>query len=230
MPQKIDKKYNVVFYIIILFIVSSINNNYLIENQNSYFKIKNIQVEGLEVSQNLKIKKKLNFLVGKNIFNLDVEKLETKLNSFKYIENYKVSKLFPSILKVELKKTNFLAKTYNDGKKYYIGSNKKLIIYTNQIENNDLPTVYGKFTNEDFFKLREIIIDQKFDIKKISHYYYYPSKRWDIKLINGTLVKLPMQNLNDAITKLEKIINEKINDLNKTIDLRVPNQIIFNNG
>ena len=97
MPQKIDKKYNVVFYIIILFIVSSINNNYLIENQNSYFKIKNIQVEGLEVSQNLKIKKKLNFLVGKNIFNLDVEKLETKLNSFKYIENYKVSKLFPSI-------------------------------------------------------------------------------------------------------------------------------------
>ena len=74
------------------------------------------------------------------------------------------------------------------------------------------------------------MLENKFDIENITNYYYFPSKRWNIKLIDGTLVKLPMENISSAIKKLTKVINEKINGFNKTIDLRVPNQIIFING
>jgi len=230
MHQQIDKKYNVIFYVFIFFLFSTINNHYFVKKKNSLLKIKDIHVEGLENSLNLEIRQKLNFLVGKNIFYLDVEILKEKLNSFNYLENYKVSKLFPSILKVELKKTKFLAKTYQENKKYFIGSNKKLIFLPNQIESSNLPIVYGKFNSEEFFKLRNNMLSNKFDIENITNYYYFPSKRWDIKLIDGTLVKLPMENISSAIKKLTKVINEKINGFNKTIDLRVPNQIIFING
>ena len=230
MHQQIDKKYNVIFYVFIFFLFSTINNHYFVKNKNSFLKIKDIHVEGLENSLNLEIRQKLNFLVGKNIFYLDVEILKEKLNSFNYLENYKVSKLFPSILKVELKKTEFLAKTYQENKKYFIGSNKKLIFLPNQIESSNLPIVYGKFNSEEFFKLRNYMIENKFNIENITNYYYFPSKRWNIKLIDGTLVKLPMENISSAIKKLTKVINEKINGFNKTIDLRVPNQIIFING
>ena len=230
MHQQIDKKYNVIFYVFIFFLFSTINNHYFVKNKNSFLKIKDIQVEGLENSLNLEIRQKLNFLVGKNIFYLDVEILKEKLNSFNYLENYKVSKLFPSIVKVELKKTKLLAKTYQENKKYFIGSNKKLIFLPNQIESSNLPTVYGKFNIEEFFKLRNNMLENKFDIENITNYYYFPSKRWDIKLIDGTLVKLPMENISSAIKKLTKVINENINGFNKSIDLRVPNQIIFING
>ena len=230
MHQQIDKKYNVIFYVFIFFLFSTINNHYFVKNKNSFLKIKDIQVEGLENSLNLEIRQKLNFLVGKNIFYLDVEILKEKLNSFNYLENYKVSKLFPSIVKVELKKTKLLAKTYQENKKYFIGSNKKLIFLPNQIESSNLPIVYGKFNSEEFFKLRNYMIENKFNIENITNYYYFPSKRWNIKLIDGTLVKLPMENISSAIKKLTKVINEKINGFNKTIDLRVPNQIIFING
>ena len=230
MHQQIDKKYNVIFYVFIFFLFSTINNHYFVKNKNSFLKIKDIQVEGLENSLNLEIRQKLNFLVGKNIFYLDVEILKEKLNSFNYLENYKVSKLFPSIVKVELKKTKLLAKTYQENKKYFIGSNKKLIFLPNQIESSNLPIVYGKFNSEEFFKLRNNMLENKFDIENITNYYYFPSKRWDIKLIDGTLVKLPMENISSAIKKLTKVINENINGFNKSIDLRVPNQIIFING
>ena len=134
------------------------------------------------------------------------------------------------MLKVEYTKTKFLAKTYKEGKKYFIGSNKKLIFLPDQIESNDLPIVYGKFSIEEFFKLRKNILENKFNISSITHYYYFPSKRWDVKLIDGTLVKLPIENINRAINKLTKVIQENIKASNKTIDLRVSNQIIFIDG
>ena len=230
MPQQKDKKYNIIFYIFVFILLSTINNYYLAKNKDSFLKIKHIKVEGLEISLNSEIRKNLNFLVGKNIFYLDVKNLKKKLSSFNYIENYRVSKLFPSMLKVEYTKTKFLAKTYKEGKKYFIGSNKKLIFLPDQIESNDLPIVYGKFANEDFFKLRKNILKNKFNISNITHYYYFPSKRWDIKLIDGTLVKLPIENINRAINKLTKVIQENIKASNKTIDLRVSNQIIFIDG
>ncbi len=210
MHQIKDKKYNVIFYVFLLLLLSSINNYYFFKTKNSFLKIKDIQVEGLELSLNLEVKRRLSFLIGKNIFNIDNKKLEIKLNSLNYLENYKVSKLFPSILKVNLEKTKFVAKTYQDGKKYFIGLNKKKIYLPSQIENSNLPVVYGKFTNEEFFNLRKILLDNNFGIENISNYYYFSNKRWDIELNDGTLVKLPMENTNNAINKLTKLIRKKI--------------------
>ena len=90
--------------------------------------------------------------------------------------------------------------------------------------------MYGKFSIEEFFKLRKNMLENKFNISSITHYYYFPSKRWDVKLIDGTLVKLPIENINRAINKLTKVIQENIKASNKTIDLRVSNQIIFTDG
>ena len=117
MPQQIDKKYNVIFYVVVFIFLSTINNYYFTKNKDSFLKIKDIQVKGLEISLNSEIRQNLNFLVGKNIFYIDVKILKKKLSSFNYIENYRVSKLFPSMLKVEYTKTKFLAKTYKEGKK-----------------------------------------------------------------------------------------------------------------
>ena len=57
MPQRIDKKYNIIFYVFIFFILSTINNYYLLKNDNSFLKIEEVKVEGLELSLNLEIKK-----------------------------------------------------------------------------------------------------------------------------------------------------------------------------
>ena len=125
--QPIDKKKNIFFYFLILLFLSTISNISLDNKSDSLLKIKHIEVNGLDIDFNTKIRKKLNYLIGQNIFFLDKKDITNKLNNINYIENYKVLKFFPSTLQINLKKTKLLAVTYKDDKLLFVGSNKKLI-------------------------------------------------------------------------------------------------------
>jgi len=229
MPQSIDSKLNIFFYIVIFFFLSTINNISWNNNKESYLKVKKIQVNGLNNDLNLKIKKKLEYLIGKNIFFLSQKDIEKELNSISYIENYKVSKLFPSKVKIDLNKTQLIAMTYKNNEKLYIGKNKKFINFIEEPIDNNFPLIFGNFEIKEFFDLRYYFKKYKFDIEQIQEYYYFPSKRWDIKLKNGMIIKLPIENIDNALKVLAKILSENIRGQNKIIDLRVTNQIIFSN-
>ena len=127
-------------------------------------------------------------------------------------------------------KTKILAQAFNNNKKYYIGSNRRKIDNLEEIDNKNYPTIFGEFSVKEFIKLRNIIYDAQFDLKNITNYYYFKSKRWDIKLKNGTLIKLPRENIHDAIVLVKNIISKNINNQKKIIDLRMAEQIIFSNG
>ena len=230
MPQQIDKNFKFFLYIFIFIFLSSINNLWWIKTKDSIFKISEIEVTGLKEELNYNIKKKLNFIFGENIFFINSLKIKKELNNIDYIENYKIKKYFPSKLKINIKKTKILAQAFNNNKKYYIGSNRKKIDNLEEIDHKNYPTIFGEFSVKEFIKLRNIIYDAQFDLNNITDYYYFKSKRWDIKLKNGTLIKLPRENINDAIVLVKNIISKNINNQKKIIDLRMEKQIIFSNG
>ena len=62
----------------------------------------------------------------------------------------------------------------------------------------------------------------------INEIFFYPSGRIDIKNKDNLLIKFPIQNLEEAIIIVNKIIKNK-NFRNNLIDLRVPNQLILSN-
>ena len=230
MPQQIDKNFKFFLYIFIFIFLSSINNLWWIKTKDSIFKISEIEVTGLKEELNYNIKKKLNFIFGENIFFINSLKIKKELNNIDYIENYKIKKYFPSKLKINIKKTKILAQAFNNNKKYYIGSNRKKIDNLEEIDDKNYPTIFGEFSVKEFIKLRNIIYNAQFDLNNITDYYYFKSKRWDIKLKNGTLIKLPRENINDAIVLVKNIISKNINNQKKIIDLRMEKQIIFSNG
>ena len=230
MPHQIDKNFKFFLYIFIFIFLSSINNLWWIKTKDSIFKISEIEVTGLKEELNYNIKKKLNFIFGENIFFINSHKIKKELNNIDYIENYKIKKYFPSKLKINIKKTKILAQAFNNNKKYYIGSNRKKIDNLEEIDHKNYPTIFGEFSVKEFIKLRNIIYDAQFDLNNITDYYYFKSKRWDIKLKNGTLIKLPRENINDAIVLVKNIISKNINNQKKIIDLRMEKQIIFSNG
>ncbi len=230
MPQQIDKYSKLIFYLFILIFLSSAHNLSWIRSKSEILKINSIEVTGLKEELNYNIEKELLFLIGENILFVDGDKIINELNKIKYIENYKIKKFFPSKLKIKIKKTKILAQAYENNKKYYIGSNKKKINFQKEIEDNKYPTIYGEFSIEEFINLRDKIFDAKFNIENVTDYYYFQSNRWDIKLKNGTLIKLPKKNINIAITLAKKIITQKLNNQKKIIDLRVEKQIILSNG
>ena len=124
--------------------------------------------------------------------------------------------------------TQLLAITFLNQSKYFIGSNGKFISSKNITNKNELPIIFGKFEAIDYISLQQKI--HKFGINnKIVKYYFHKNKRWDLYFENNILIKLPNQNLNNAINIYKNFKKENDIEKNKTIDLRVKNRIIVNN-
>jgi len=214
----------ILIYCFLLIIFSSISNNSL--NISEIIKIKNIKISGLDQKDNQIILNKLKYLNLENIFNINKYEIEKLLNSNSLIENYNVFKEYPSTINIDIKKTSFLAKVNNNGKIFLIGSNGKLTL--EEKTHNDLPFIFGKPNIKDFIEFKKILEKSKFSYNQIESFYFYPSKRWDLKLKENILLKLPVNFTNELLDNLYKFI-EKYNLKNSTvIDARIKNQIILN--
>ena len=226
MLQFIGKKYKYFFYIFLFLLLSTINNLNLIKSKNSITKVKIIEVVGLKNELNQQIKNKLNYLLNSNIYNIDEKKIKKNLNEYTFLEKYNVFKVYPSKIIFHLEQTDLLATTMLNNKIYIVGANGKLI--DSQFVNDEiqLPNIFGVFSEKSFVKLIKKIKDVKFNYDEIKNFYFFPSKRWDIEMKNNLIIKLPKNNLESSLIKINKIINNGKFNNKKIIDLRIKNQVI----
>ena len=89
--------------------------------------------------------------------------------------------------------------------------------------NNQLPFIFGNPKVIEFFYIKEIIDKSKISYSQIKNLYFFPSKRWDLELIDNTIIKLPNDNINLALNLAIEFLDD-----NKFIDARIKNQIILN--
>ncbi len=181
MHQRRSKK--ILKYFFLLIFVSSISNNSI--NNFELSQIQKINISGLDQKDNRIFFSKLKNLITGNILFIDKNEIIKIIDSNSLVEKYEVFKKYPSTIIINIKKTNFLAKTNNKGNFFLIGSNGKLT----QVENlnNDLPYIFGKPNINEFLKLKQIIDESKFNYKQIDNLYFFPSNRWDIKLKENIL-------------------------------------------
>ena len=228
MLRSTDKKKKIFFYLFLFLLFSTqITSD---KNAKNYFstKLNNIAVVGLSDENNYKIYQSLKFLLKKNIFIIDKKILQNILTENELVEHYNVKKFYPNLIKVKIKQADLLAVTSYNNKKFYIGSNGKLISFDKIKDfSTSLPFVYSKSNYIDFIKLKKIIDQSDFQFQQIESFYYFPSNRWDIKTKDGLLIKLPEKNLAESL-KLAQLIktNKKIKNKN-IIDLRIANKVIL---
>tara|TARA_B100000085_G_scaffold129737_1_gene118137 strand:- start:11 stop:679 length:669 start_codon:yes stop_codon:yes gene_type:complete len=221
MLQQINKK--IIFYISLVIILGTFNNKNL--KNFDLPKINMVNIEGIEFNDNeyLKI---MNLIKLNNLLSIQKSQIKEILNSNNLIEEYEVFKKYPSSLEIKIEKTNFLASTNINGKNYLVGSNGKLINTKDYSQN--LPFIFGNFETEKFLEFKNIILQTDFKYNNIKNFYYFPSGRWDIEMISGVLIKLPIigikESLNLSIDLLEDIEFSNI----KILDIRQKNQIVIN--
>ncbi len=222
MQERKSKKIFIYFFLLIT--ISSINNISL--NNLTFEKIKNIYVSGLSDEENKVILEKIKNLNLKNILFINKEKISETLNSNTLIENFNVNKKYPSSIEIKITKTKLLAKINIDEEIFIIGSNGKLS--PNKNKNLDLPFIFGKPKIDEFLKFKKKIDESSLSYKQIDDFYFFPSKRWDLKLKNNILIKLPKNSLEEALANANELLeNYKVNKFT-IVDLRVDNQIILN--
>ena len=195
----------ILFYLFLIIFLTTFNNRYFSEIR--FNDIDEIKIIGLEESEKQDLLKKLRFIESKNIFLLNKIKILNILNANKIIENYTISKRYPSSLEIRIKKTKFLANVFDDGKSFLLGSNGKLI---RSIEaNEDLPIIFGKYNKESFFNLLKSVEDSNFNLSEIKNLYFFKSGRWDIKTNLDITIKLPKKKLKDSLNHSAIILNNR---------------------
>jgi len=213
-----------IFFLLFLFLIfSTINNKYV--NKSKFLSLDEINVNGLNKIYNLKISKELEDIKLRNLFLLDENLIDKVLEPYNIIENYFVFKHYPSSINIKLNQTNFLAITKKNDKKFYIGSNGKLI--EEMDENKNLPQLFGNFEMIEFLKLKEIIDNSNFDYFNIKNIFFLKSKRWDIELKDGVFIRLPIEYSTETLNLINKIIKDKNFKDKEYIDIRQKSQVII---
>ena len=84
--------------------------------------------------------------------------------------------------------TDFIAFSNLEAIAWALGPN--LLILPNNFQTSDLPYIFGKPEIQEFLQFKKIVDRSKFSFDEIDSLYFFPSKRWDIKLKNNILLKL----------------------------------------
>jgi len=223
MHQRKSKK--ILIYLFLLFLVGSINNIHI--NNLNFLSVKEINVTGLENKENSTLSKKIERLLKlDNIYLINKKDLNTLIESNNLVEKYFIFKRYPSSLNINIDKTNFLAKISKNGKIYDLASNGKLI--ENRHSNRQLPFVFGNPEIIEFFNIKKIIDESQISFEEIESLYFFLSKRWDLKLRNNIIIKLPNDNTKEGLKLVSEFLhNNEFKDI-KIIDARIKNQIILN--
>ena len=227
MLQRIDKKNKVYIYLFIFLLLSTLNNIKLANSNFFKFDVGHIKVSGLSEKNNLQISKEIKKILIENIFFIKKEFLLKILKKNNLINSFEIKKIYPDTIEVKIEKAEFLGITNINGNFFFIGSNGKLINYSDT--KKILPYVFGKIDVDNFIEFVKIINQSKFNFNQIKEIYFFSSGRWDIKTKDDQLFKLPIENLRFKLNSINKINkNEKFKNA-KIIDLRFNNKIITTN-
>lgn len=216
MHQRISRK--ILIYFLFLVLLTSISNKNIL--QINLFKLKNLEIKGLDENELLYLSKKINSLNIKNIYLFNEEILKKTLDSYSLIEKYFVFKKYPSSLRISIYKTNLIANLIVNGENYFVGTNGKLI--KSSLENYNLPFIFGNPTNKDILKFYNAVLNSPFKFKEFKNLFFYKSGRWDIETLNGQIIKLPRENVSNTLNRVFYLLTD-----NNMIDVRVTNQTIF---
>ena len=223
MHQSIDKKKNIVIYLIFLILLSTTGNKSLEFQKINAVTINKINVSGLSSNNNLQITNKLKGLLFKNILFITQGNINKIISQYNLVESYSAKKIYPKRIDIKIKQTKFIAKISGNNK-FLIGSNGKLV--ENETTNETLPFLFGEFNSKKFLKFKRIVENSEFKFIDFKSIFFYSSNRLDILTIDDILIKLPEKNLKETLRVAHKIIKNDEFKNNRVIDLRISNHII----
>ena len=175
MHLRISKK--IFIYLVIFFFIGTLNNKSL--KKFDFPKIDKIEVIGLSDKENYQLSQDLFIFKNLNIFFLKKKEISEILSSNKLIEKFSIFKNYPSNLIVDVKKSKLLAYTKKNDLFFFITSNGNLVQTDKQ--KSDLPFIFGSIEIKEFLNLKNIIDKSSFNYDDIKNFYYFKSKRWDIR-------------------------------------------------
>ena len=210
---------------IVLFILFStfISQNKFTINK---FKIKEIKIENNEILEEQELINIFSFLYSKNIILLNSYELKKNIDQNSFIEKIKIKKIFPDKLEIKIFEKEPVAILIDKNKKkFFLGKKIDLIEYRKIPKYENLPIVEGD--QKKFKILFNNLIKINFPTEKILSYHLFKLNRWDIKMTEQIILKLPEKNYEKSLINFLSIKDKTNFEKNKIFDYRLNNQLIL---
>lgn len=231
-----------IFIILFLFLTSCYfltkTNNSFIETNfnllnltliNNGFKIKNIEISGLNHLDKNDIIKIVNAYKEINIFKINVGDIYKKIKNNTWIKKASIEIIYPNTIKILLTEKKPVAIWQNRYGNTLITKSGDVIFEKNLEEfKNYLPIVVGQNVHKEVQSILDIFSKNKDFVTNIWSLTFVNQRRWDVHFNQGLTIKLPSKNLEKAWEKVLYLDKEfKILNLGLTeLDLRNSNQIL----
>jgi len=223
------KFYRIILLLLTLIFLSTFNPkefNLIAKKKNSLFKIENIEVENNLLINKIEIEKKLINIYKKNIFFIKEKDIEEPLREIDFLERIEVKKKYPSKIIIKIFETKPTAIIFKNKVKYLLDSSSNLISFEDNSNFDELPSVFGEGAKDNFMHFFKQLKKNNFPSSKIKNFYYFQVGRWDLQLLNDKIIKLPYNNIDEAIIKSVELLNREDFKNYNIIDLRVDGKII----
>ena len=223
------KLYRILLLIIVLIFLSTYNPsgfNLILQKNNTFLKIQKIEIVNNSLIKDSEIKEKLSKIYNKNIFLIKRKDIEDPLKEINFLEKIEVKKKYPNTIIVEIFETKPVAILYQNKAKYLLDSSSNLILFEDNENFNQLPTVFGEGAKNHFIHFFSQLENNNFPIENVKKFYFFQIGRWDLQLANDKLIKFPYGNMDDAIKKSIELLDRKDFENYNIIDLRIDGKII----
>ncbi len=177
---------------------------------NNSFQIKNVIIEGSEKSNISEIENNVTEFKG-NLIGLNFNSIKEIVESSEWVKRASIKKVLPSTLKINVTENDPYAIYFQEGKSFLIDLDGSIIteINLNNYE-DDLLFVRGENSPELLEQLiRDISIAFPNLTQTLEEVEFIEKRRWDLKLNNKLLVKLPDENIQQSLKNLKQLFEEQ---------------------
>lgn len=171
---------------------------------------------------------RLNIQMGEPIFDVSIAEGQQRIAESSWIDSVTVARRLPDTIVVNITERQPVALWQYQKKISLIDADGHVLAHDNLDAYNDLPLVVGEHAAENVLALLGLLRAEPEIAEQLTAAVRIGNRRWDLKLQNGLLVKLPEDNVELALRKLA--LSHKNNNLLerdlKLIDLRIPEKLV----
>ena len=177
---------------------------------NNSFQINHVIIEGSKKSNKSEIEKNVAEKNG-NLISLSFNSIKIIVESSEWVKRASIKKILPSTLVINVTENDPYAIYLQEGKFFLLDLDGSIITEIN-IDNyqDDLLFVKGENSPELLKKLiKDISITFPNLIQTLEEVEFIEKRRWNLKLNNKLLVKLPDNNTQQSLKNLKQLFEEQ---------------------
>ena len=177
---------------------------------NNSFQIKHVIIEGSEKSDQSQIKKNV-FEFSENLVSSNSDTIKELVESSEWVKRTSVKKILPSTIVINIIENDPYAVFLREGKSFLIDLDGSIITEIN-LDNYDDNLLFVRGENSPEL-LEKLIIDISIAfpnlMQNLKELEFIEKRRWNLKLKNKLLIKLPDEKIQLSLKNLKKLFEEQ---------------------